>query len=113
MKKAAALAEQAAQLLQRALTQADQEYSPQPSEPVQMSIATPKRKPRQHIRPETTKLIENTALRRFEPPTMSTGVAGHTPSSPPEPVWEDGDNWWKPLQSISSSDAHETPPKRL
>ena len=105
MRKAVTLAEQATQLLQMALAQANLELPSETPAPVQMSVAAPKRKQKPHIRPETTKQIESTVLRQAERLSIPTSVAEHTIVSPSENAWDDGDNWWKPLRPDSSSDA--------
>ena len=105
MKKAAYLAEQAAQLWQKALALANQEQVSQSSVPVQMSVPVPKRKKQQHRKTETTKLLERSSLRQAEHLTTLPAMVEHPLSSQPDHVWEDGDNWWKPCQETSSSDA--------
>ena len=100
MKKAAKLAEQAAQLWQKALALAGQADLPQPPAPVQMSVAAPKRKTQPRIRSETMLQLENATLRQI---TALTDTIEPANPSRPEPAWEDGDDWWKPLQQASLS----------
>jgi hypothetical protein len=96
MRKAANLADQAAQLLQKALAQANQENLSQPPAIVQMSVGSPKRNKKPHVRPETSKLLEGATLRPAEQLTTPTDGTEHTLSSPSENTWNDGDDWWKP-----------------
>lgn len=102
MKKAAKLAEQAAQLWQKALTLAHQEGFSQPPAPVQMAVAAPKRKTPPRVRPETTQRLEYATLRQA---TALSETTDSVSVSQPEPVWEDGDDWWKPLPQTSLSNA--------
>ena len=104
MKRAANLAEHAAQLWQKTLALANQESLPQSPAAVQMSIADPKRKKKQHIRPETTRLIENAVCRKNEHLPSAPGSTGHAAIPLSENAWEEGDNWWKPRQQTSSSE---------
>jgi hypothetical protein len=103
MKRAANLAEHAAQLWQKALTMANQEALAEPPASVQMAVAGSRRQRKQHIRPEMTRLIEN--ARQTEPLASPRGGAKAALSAQPEHVWEDGDNWWKPRQQAEPVDA--------
>jgi hypothetical protein len=104
MRKAANLADQAAQLWQKALAQANQENLSQPPTIVQMSVGSPKRTKKPYKKPEASKLFENTLLQPAEHPVTHTNEAKQTLASPSENAWEDGDDWWKPRQTCSPSD---------
>ncbi|HEX7733576.1 MAG TPA: hypothetical protein VF458_01890 [Ktedonobacteraceae bacterium] len=99
MKRAANLAENAAQLWQKALALANLEVGVQSPAVVEMTVSSSKRKKKQHIKPEMTLLLENTAFRQAAPE-----VAGEEHSAQPALTWEDGDDWWKPRQQAEPSE---------
>src|SRR5258707_14988258 len=103
MKRAARLAENAAQLWQRALALTSQEELAQTQAAVPMPAAGPKRPRKQHFRPEMTRLIEG--ARQIERQTPSDGVTEGATSAQLEYGWEEGDNWWKPRQQAEAAEA--------
>jgi hypothetical protein len=102
MQRAASLAENAAQLWQRALALTSQEELAQTQAAVPMPTAGSKRPGKQHFRPEMTRLIES--ARQVERQAPSDGVTEGATSAPPEHVWEEGDNWWKPRQQTEAAE---------
>jgi hypothetical protein len=103
MRKAAALAEQAAQLFQAALAQIEPAGEIPTSVDIDMTITGPKRQKKPRLPATTAKLGEkNTMLRSIEGfPALKE--ATEPASSAPANAWDDGDDWWKPLQPASSS----------
>lgn len=101
MKRAANLAEHAAQLWQKALTLANQTELSAAPEVIEMQISSSKRQRKQHIKPEMTLLIENAAFRQGTQPESAEQACCPERTT----TWEDGDDWWKPRQQAESSEA--------
>ncbi|HEY0755682.1 MAG TPA: hypothetical protein VGD98_17120 [Ktedonobacteraceae bacterium] len=96
MKRAANLAEHAAQLWQKALALANQEELSQPPVLAQSAVSNSKRQRKQHIRPTTTLLIENAAFRKMEHLASPMSSTEQMLTAQPEATWDEGENWWKP-----------------
>ena len=97
MKRAARLAENAALSWQQALALLNSEDLPRLTEPIQMSVTAPKRPRKQHLKPETTRLIEHTPIRNI-PHLTPAPSASESADLAAKHGWEEGDDWWKPRQ---------------
>ena len=101
MREAARLADQAAQIFQQALGQIYLAQSGEQSNTLQMSITSPRRKKKQFPPNEPDRQSGSLATQPGERFSLSVPPSELPPSSPGTYTWDDGDEWWKPLQTVA------------